>query len=391
MNTPPRILIVDDDPLNVDFLDQEIRDLGYATLAAGNGQEALEKVREETPDLILLDIMMPVLDGFAVLSSLKADPDLREIPVIVISAAADLKNVVKGIDLGAEDYLPKPFEQSLLKARISACLEKKYLRDLQKLYLKSLERELEIGREIQMSFLPSSLPEVAGWEIAPYFKSAREVAGDFYDSFVLPDGNLAVVVADVCGKGVGAALFMTLFRSLLRAGSTTDHFTNEKRTAPLPPAERLLRAIELTNNYIEETHGATNMFATVFFGIIDPKDGQLTYVNGGNEPALLLGGPAAIELRPTGPVVGMIPGARFSVQQVIIEHNSILLTYTDGIPDSMNREDEFFGRERLINLTREWSGSAGELIDKIRDNLESFTALAEQFDDITMMAVKRGT
>ena len=100
--------------------------------------------------------------------------------------------MVKGIQLGAEDYLPKPFEPTLLHARIASSLEKKHLRDLQQLYLKSLERELEIGREIQMGFLPSELPKVDGWEIAAYFKAAREVAGDFYDAFLLPDGNLAL-------------------------------------------------------------------------------------------------------------------------------------------------------------------------------------------------------
>ncbi len=115
------------------------------------------KSKAESPDLVLLDIMMPVMDGFEVLSRLKANPETREIPVIVISASNDLKSVVRGIKLGAEDYLPKPFEPILLSARISSSLEKKHLRDLQKLYLKSLERELDIGREIQMGFLPAAI------------------------------------------------------------------------------------------------------------------------------------------------------------------------------------------------------------------------------------------
>ena len=165
---------------------------------------------------------MPVMDGFEVLARLKANPTTRDIPVIVISADNDLQSVVKGIQMGAEDYLPKPFEPILLHARISSSLEKKRLRDLEQLYLKSLERELDIAREIQLGFLPAELPKVEGWEIAAYFKAAREVAGDFYDAFLLPDGNLVCVMGDVCGKGVGAALFMTLFRSLIRATSTSD-------------------------------------------------------------------------------------------------------------------------------------------------------------------------
>src|SRR4030042_3414353 len=218
----PRILIVDDEPFNVEYLVQELEELNYDTITANNGQEALDKVRAEIPDLVLLDIMMPVMDGFELLACMKADSAVREIPVIIISADNNLQSVVKGIQMGAEDYLPNPFEPTLLYARISSCLEKKHLRDLQQLYLKSLERELEIAHEIQMSFLPSELPKIEGWEIAAYFKAAREVAGDFYDVFTLPDGNFACVIGDVCGKGVGAALFMALFRSLIRATSTSD-------------------------------------------------------------------------------------------------------------------------------------------------------------------------
>ena len=218
--TAPKILIVDDEPFNVDYLEQELEDLDYLTIAAVDGQEALAKVRSEAPDLVLLDIMMPGMDGFEVLSRLKADPATRDIPVIIISASNSLQSVVKGIQLGAEDYLPKPFEPILLHARISSSLDKKRLRDLEHQYMRGLERELDIAREIQQGFLPSELPEVDGWEIASFFKAAREVAGDYYDVFVLPDGNLVCVVGDVCGKGVGAALFMTLFRTLIRVTLT---------------------------------------------------------------------------------------------------------------------------------------------------------------------------
>ncbi len=126
-----KILIVDDEPLNVDYLEQELDDMGYETISAGNGQEALDQIRAEFPDLVLLDIMMPIMDGFTVLEHLKADEDsrLRDIPVIIISAMTDLKSMVRGIEKGAEDYLPKPFEPVLLHARITSSLEKKRLRD----------------------------------------------------------------------------------------------------------------------------------------------------------------------------------------------------------------------------------------------------------------------
>ncbi len=241
--TSSRILIVDDEPFNVDYLEQELADLGYETIAAENGAAALDRVRSEAPDLILLDIMMPVMDGFEVLARLKAVPATRDIPVIVISAASDLNSTVKGIQLGAEDYLPKPFEPTLLHARITSSLEKKRLRDLEQLYLKGMERELEIGREIQKGFLPAELPQVDGWEIAVYFAAAREVAGDFYDAFRLgPEQQICLVVADVCDKGVGAALFMTLFRSLLRFTMGAAELFGVSS-----PVEKLERAVALTN------------------------------------------------------------------------------------------------------------------------------------------------
>ena len=128
----PKILIVDDEPYNVDYLEQELEDLNYETIAAVNGQEALDKIKSESPDLVLLDIMMPIMDGFTVLKKVKEDPSIRHIPVIIISAMTDLESVVKGIENGAEDYLPKPFEPTLLQARIAASLEKKMLRDQQR-------------------------------------------------------------------------------------------------------------------------------------------------------------------------------------------------------------------------------------------------------------------
>ena len=130
--TQPKILIADDEVFNLDYLEQELEDSDFEIITAGNGLEALEQVRKQLPDLILLDIMMPFMDGFAVLRELKADPRLRDIPVIVISAMHDLSSVIAGIQQGAEDYLPKPFEPTLLRARISASLEKKSLRDQQR-------------------------------------------------------------------------------------------------------------------------------------------------------------------------------------------------------------------------------------------------------------------
>lgn len=158
----PKILIVDDEPFNVDFLEQELEDLGYNTISASNGQEALDIIDAEAPDLILLDIMMPVMDGFGVLARLRDNKRWRDIPTIVISALNDLDSIVRGIELGAIDYLSKPFNPVILQARINAGLEKKQLRDQEVAYLEQVEILTDAAREVQNSdFDPSSLAAVA--------------------------------------------------------------------------------------------------------------------------------------------------------------------------------------------------------------------------------------
>ena len=390
MNNQPKILIVDDEPFNVDYLEQELEDLNYTTVTAVNGQEALEKISSEAPDLVLLDIMMPIMDGFSVLGKVKADPAIRDIPIIVISANNDLQSTVKGIQLGAEDYLPKPFEPTLLKARIQSSLEKKRLRDMQSLYLKSLEREMNIARDIQKEFLPAQVPEVPGWEIASYFEAAKEVAGDFYDAFTLPDGTLTFLVADVCGKGIGAALFMTLFRSLIHAASISDQFSVGQAQPALSAAERLQHAVTLTNNYVAETHEASNMFATVFVGILDPATGKLTYINAGNEPPLIADGDGKVHttLARTGSAVGAIANAKFTVKETTLASDDMLVAFTDGIPDTQNIHGEFFGNDRMRGLLVDNSTPAA-LLKAMETDLDQFIGEADQFDDITLLAIKR--
>jgi DNA-binding response OmpR family regulator len=157
MNRRPKILIVDDEPFNVDYLEQELEDLNYHTVAATNGQEALEKVESESPDVVLLDIMMPILDGFTVLSRLKSNHHTRDIPIIIISAASDMTNIIRGIELGAEDFLPKPFDPILLRARVSASLEKKEYHDRERIFLQQIESEKMRTEELLRVILPEAI------------------------------------------------------------------------------------------------------------------------------------------------------------------------------------------------------------------------------------------
>jgi len=314
--------------------------------------------------------------------------------------------VVRCIELGAADYLPKPFDPVLLRARVGACLESKRLRDRERLHARSLERELEIGREIQAGFFPESLPQPPGWEVAALFRSARQVAGDFYDAFPVDRGRLvALVVGDVCDKGVGAALFMALFRSLLRAVAEQEE---EGVATPVRGeaadvtagvtadggAARLLRAVSVTNDYIARTHSRANMFATLFVAALDPATGALAYVNAGHEPALVLdaGGRVRAELPPTGPAAGLLPGVPFAAARTRLAPGESLVVYTDGITEARAADGSFYGEARLVALLADEpprAHGAERLLGRLLDSVRAHAAGAEQSDDITSLAVVR--
>lgn len=275
----------------------------------------------------------------------------------------------------------------------------------------SAERDLVIGRQIQASFLPRSLPQPSGWEVASLFEAAREVAGDFYDGFSLSGGKrIGLVVADVCDKGVGAALFMALFRSLIRAFAD-QHYSlgwmdvlsgergaglsgdavGRRRELLSTGATALQNAIDLTNNYIANNHGDTNMFATVFFGLLDPARGQLIYINGGHEPPFLLGpqGEIKARLEPTGPAVGLMPGLEFRIRQVELKPGDTLLAYTDGVIDSRSPSGDSFGEERLAELLQAPVSSAQGLLERLHTRLREHVAGTAPYDDVTLLAVTR--
>ena len=377
MENNHRILIVDDEPFNVDYLEQELDDLGYQSLSASNGFEALQVVEDETPDLVLLDIMMPGMDGFEVLSRLKNNDTNRHIPVIVISAMSDMASIVRGIELGAEDYLPKPFDEVLLRARISSALEKKTLRDLEQSYLRSLEKELEIGHQIQTGFLPDHLPERDGWTLNAFFRPAREVAGDFYDVFELPDGKLVILLGDVADKGVGSALYMALYRSLLRSSLSNVMQIDD-------PVNKLIRAVVHTNDYVCTTHEMA-LFVTLFVSILDPVDGTLTYINAGHNPPLFLQ-PSGYKLIPrTGPALGIFEGQEFEADQIRINSGDRLFIYSDGLEDGKNPKGELYTSERLMESFLQDGATVGKIIEGI----DQFVEDEPQYDDLTLLVLDR--
>jgi serine phosphatase RsbU (regulator of sigma subunit) len=297
------------------------------------------------------------------------------------------------------------FAQITQAIRDRKCAEVALQSSLQKVadYSEKLNTELEKGREIQKNFLPANILQHQGWEIATFFKPARQVAGDFYDVFELPCGRIGLVIADVCDKGVGAALFMALFRSLIRifsgqtmleglklSGHPQRDITFDRVNAQLKYSSSL-DAVAFTNNYIVQNHGELGMFATLFFGVLEPETGMLTYINGGHEPLMVIHPEGGIKsyLKPTGPAVGIIPNSQFKMEQVQLEAGEILLGYTDGVPEARDRDSQFFTTARLLSVLEMKSGSAQTLLDTIANYTIAHTGEAEQFDDITLLAVRR--
>lgn len=407
------ILIVDDVENNRVLFSRQLQRQGYEIDTANNGTEALEKLKHTEYDLILLDFMMPDLNGFEVLSRLKADETLRHIPVIMISANDEIEQVIRCIEIGAEDYLPKPLNSTLLRARITSTLDKKRFRDREREYLHQVEllsakmtKELEMGRQMQLNFLPRQLVQYSDWEFSAFFRPARQVAGDFYDIFELTDHCVGIVIADVCDKGVGAALFMALFRSLIRIFSQQAqlrHHDKEITSPSIAPASRsesvnqprnvtsaqILEAVQLTNDYVATHHGDLSMFATLFMGILELETGQLTYINGGHEPLAIISkdGQVKNQLKATGPAVGMLPEITFKIAQTRLDPGETLVGYTDGVPEARNTTGKFFSKEALFELLNQPCTNGAELLEAIKTKVLTFIDTADQFDDITLITV----
>jgi len=270
-------------------------------------------------------------------------------------------------------------------------------------YSKALDDELEKGKQIQKDFLPDRIPELPGWEIATYFAPAKQVSGDFYDVFTLPGNNLGIVIADISDKGVGAALYMALIRSLIRvfSGHISLHgFSNfsinngltESVATHSATADQLnaLNAVKLTNDYIAHEHGKEGMFATLFFGVMNPDTGVMAYINAGHEPLFIINSARLKQrLKPTGPAVGISPDMTFEIQQVQIEPGDIWIGYTDGVTEALSPNGEFFTRKKLLSALEQSTESGSDIVNRIKTQVLDHIQNDAPSDDITMLVVKR--
>ncbi len=415
-DSPGQFLVVTEDAPADGGLAEQLGQQGYAVTRAAEANLALDLVKSQPFDLVFLDLDLSDSVAYTVLTFLKGSGELSALPVIVFTATGKTDEVEKFLDLGADDYLHAPFTPRLVKARVEASLEKKRLRTEQIAYLQEdaelvkIEHDLQVARRIQAGFLPSQLPQPPGWEIAAGFQPAREVAGDFYDAFMLSQNRrIGFVIADVVDKGIPAALFMSLVRSLTRAFAQ-QHYSlswagmlddraparpgrtqKRERTLPSTGTVALQNAVLLTNNYIIDNHMQDNMFATLFFGMIDPITGHLAYINAGHNPPFLIGadGTVKAKLTSSGPAVGMLPGVDFRIDYAQFAPGDVLFAYTDGVTEARDPANQLFTEARLLALLAQPVDSINVLLEQVESTLKRYIDTATQFDDITMIAVRR--
>ena len=339
-------------------------------------------------DVVLLDVMMPVMNGVEVLEALAQDAALRGTPVIMISAATELETVVRCIELGAEDYLPKPFNPVLLRARLGTVLEKKRLRDEVARQLARLEYELAEARIQQLSMVPDVFPEpdpAHPVSVHAVMIPAREVGGDLYDCFELAPGVLCLAVGDVCGKGMPAALFMARTRSLLR-GAALQHAAVTGRL-PLPSELAWVLNEELCKN----NNGG--MFVTLLLGVLEIATGRLVFVNAGHPRPLLM--PPAAEVsevtsKPALPL-GVIEGLRYTDHELNLERGDALVMMTDGLAEMTDPAGRFYTPERIIADLAGLRGAPPEAITAaLAAKVLAFAAGSLADDDVTVLAVRIG-
>jgi sigma-B regulation protein RsbU (phosphoserine phosphatase) len=378
------ILIVDDTPVNLRLLSQMLAEQGYHVRPVPNGPLALAAARAEPPDLILLDIRMPEMDGYQVCERLKADAQTRDIPIIFVSALDATQDKVKAFSAGGVDYVTKPFRTEEVLARVGTHLA---LRALHEQLLEANARmaaELALAGEVQASFLPRQVPEVPGWLMSATLKPAREASGDFYDFISLPDGQWGIVVADVTDKGAGAALYMALSCTLIRT------YAVEYPRRP----ERVLGA---ANRRILKDCSASQ-FVTVFYGVLDPTTGLLVYCNAGHCPPFRFGtrGDGVQELVRTGIPLGIYKDRTWRQETVQLDPGDVLVLYTDGITEAHHGPPLLFGKERLVESVQATLGAAGsqhpsarELRDGLLADVHAFTGGAPRSDDIALIVLVR--
>jgi phosphoserine phosphatase RsbU/P len=371
------ILIVDDTPTNIGVISGALKD-SYRTKVATTGEKALAIASgEEKPDLVLLDVLMPEMDGYEVCRRLKADETTREIPVIFLTGQTKDEDETKGFSVGAVDYVHKPFSPSVVKARVHSHIMLREAREQLAQQLVAINNELEMARQIQLSILPHALPKVAGVDIAARYLPMTSVAGDFYDFIVTDNKHLGILIADVSGHGLPSALIASMLQVAL-TGQVAHASDPAKVLAGLNKA--------LVGKF-------TQNFVTAAYIFVDMEKQVMSYAGAGHPPLLLWqksSGKAAQFLE-NGLVLGMFAEAAYSAITLSLEPGDRAVLYTDGIVEAPNPAQEQFGEERIMHSIEANKGLAPDkFADALLEELSRWsqgTPEQGQQDDITLLVI----
>jgi len=377
-SSPSKILIVDDVEANIDILMETLGD-DYEISVATDGETALEAAEIEPPNLILLDVMMPGIDGFETCRRLKDNPETQNIPVIFITAKRETDDIVKGFQFGGVDYIPKPFQKDEVLARVRTHLQLEALKKQQEKHAQELKRShqelLEYASLVQKGFLPEEPPQVPGFQFAAQSFPAIEVGGDFYDFIKVGENRLGLLLGDVAGKGVSAALFMARLVSDFRYISLID-------PNPASVMNRLNKLLcERTEN---------GMFATAIFLLLDVKSKKLRICNSGHHSMLIHRGDREIlEVGKAGGIpLGIAENAPYIEEEAQLFSGDVVFLYSDGVVEPMNDKKEQFGMDRLRSMIVESNGTPEEILENVNTAIQAFTCDVPQFDDMTFMVFK---
>ena len=383
---PIKILSVDDEVdlevLLTQYFRRKIRKGEYEFYFAHNGIEGLKQLLQHPDiDIILSDINMPEMDGLTMLAKVNEmrNPALK---VIMVSAYGDMENIRTAMNNGAFDFATKPIDLDDLQKSIDNAVEQiKFIRESQREHeqLKDIQSDLRIASEIQHAILPTNkdvLPKDL-YDMASLMDPAKDVGGDFYDYFKTDENRLGFVMADVSGKGVPAALFMAVSRTLLKATGIRDLVSKDCMTSV---------------NDLVCGESVDGMFVTVFYGRLNILTGEIDYSNAGHNPPYVVHENGKVEMVPAqgNMVLGAVENFQYRNDKITLEKGDILFTFTDGVTEAMNRDGEQFGEERLEKLLAKCGGKTSqETIDTVRAAVAEWAGEAEQSDDVTMLVIKR--
>lgn len=378
------ILIVDDNEDNRNILSRQLVQYGYSISMAENGLRALEIVASGSFDLIILDIMMPEMNGFEFLERLKAEQILFRVPVIVISMLDDLDSVARCIEMGAEDYLPRPFNKTLLRARVSASLEKKKLRDREIQFYhaiqkseKYLAKELADAAAYVTSLLPA--PVTNGVHTEWQFIPSAQLGGDSFGYHWLDSDHFAIYLLDVAGHGIGSALLSITVMSLVRSQALPDTDWRE-------PTQVLYA---LNKMFPRKKY---NKHFSMWYGVYDKAARKLRYASGGHPPAILLTGPDPGRLRierlqTRGLLVGLAPEVEFPGDTCALEPTSSLYVYSDGVYEITKTDGEMMDLEEFLEIVTMPSQAGISDIDRILNRVRELNAGDSFDDDVSLLKV----